>query len=475
MPGPGGEGPCPSPLKAETCPVTPSYDRVPGLWPCPSHTKSSGEKYYGACTAGTGSNPLCAAFDPTKPQLGCCCPADGCWTPPYFNWIIGACKGSGCGAYLTAPSTQRFKDAGTQLVVNYVATYQWSSSQRVWELVKDSSFNTDGSRPPYDVVKPNGGISREKAWLQPQPGGAAAWTWGYYPAGVKGAGPPGMLFVLSVESVWNVAWYMLNQATLDKGPTVAYPRDKCRNGGGDNCWASGNAGEIDFLESPQTVNAGAKDGYRRLYATQFNQVGRSFVGNSGATCNADGGWFNEEVTSNNYFLGTRQNEPSPFVFAAVVDKIGTFIYRIPAGQSDQIWPGLTRKTAACTLSPSPARRPPNAGPPCDDNNPYCALFLPNCQADVWGGASAGRQGGANQGCKVNRQQGWCKNWWLLMEDTKQWLWPEKGRKSTVQYQAPAAAVTMPWNYEMESWKVDWSGNPRSDAGCCVLNRGHCPK
>ena len=283
-------------------------------------------------------------------------------------------------------------------------------------MVKDSSFNTDGSRRPYDVVKPNGGLGRAKAWLQPQPGGAAAWTWGYYPAGVKGAGPPGMLFVLSVESIWNVAWYMLNQATLDKVPIVPYPRDRCRNGGGDNCWASGNAGEIDFLESPWTVNAGAKDGYRRLYATQWNGVGRSFVGNVGATCNADGGWFDETTTSNNYFLGTKQNERNPFVFAAVVDRVGTFIYRIPSGQSDQIWPGLSRRTTACTLGHRPNRRPPNKSPPCDDSNPYCALFLPHCQADVWGGASAGHQGGANQGCKVNGQQGWCKNWWRLMAE-----------------------------------------------------------
>ena len=223
MPGPGGEGPCPSPLKAETCPVTPSYDRVPGLWPCPTTQNHRARSITARAPRVLGATHSARRLTQRSRSSAAAAPRTGVGHFPYFNWIIGACKGSGCGAYLTAPSTQRFKDASTQLVVNYVATYQWSSSQRVWELVKDSSFNTDGSRPPYDVVKPNGGISREKAWLQPQPGGAAAWTWGYYPAGVKGAGPPGMLFVLSVESVWNVAWYMLNQATLDKGPTVARP------------------------------------------------------------------------------------------------------------------------------------------------------------------------------------------------------------------------------------------------------------
>ena len=95
-----------------------------------------------------------------------------------------------------------------------------------------------------------------------------------------------------------MAWYMLNQVTLDKGPTIPYPNGECAYGN-NNCWAAGNAGEIDFLESVWTVNAGKVDSYRRLYATQWNQVGRSFIGEMGSTCNSDGGWFNEQLTSNN--------------------------------------------------------------------------------------------------------------------------------------------------------------------------------
>ena len=194
MGGPGGEAMCPSPKLKEKCPLTPSYDQVNNLWACPSYDKTSGGKYYAQCTKGTGPNPLCASDNK------CCCPKDGCWTPPFFNWIIAACKGSGCGGYVNNEATQEFKDMGTNLLVNYVATYQWNSSTKEWNLLPDSSFNTDGSRPPMDVVKPNGGLNNaEEAWLKPQPGGAAAWTWGYYPAGVKGAGPPGMLFVLSAD------------------------------------------------------------------------------------------------------------------------------------------------------------------------------------------------------------------------------------------------------------------------------------
>lgn len=474
MPGPGGSGPCPRPMQSETCPVTPSYDEVRGLWPCPAYDRAAGQQYFSSsCTVGGGSNPLCN-FNPSTPQFGCCCPSDGCWVPPTFNWIIGACKGSGCGNYYNTPVVQGQKNTGSELVVNYVAAYQWNTSSKKWTLVTDSSFNTDGSRPAFDCAKPNGGLSQSQAWMQPQPGGSAAWTWGYYPAGVRGVGPPGMLFVLSVEKVWNIAWYMLNQVTLDKGPDKGYPSERCKYGN-DNCWSSGNAGEIDFLESMWTVNAGVVDDYRRLYATQWNQVGRSFVGDMGSTCNADGGWFNEQVGSTSYFLGTKPGQTNPYVFAAVVDQIGTFIYRIPASQVDTLWPGLSRKTAACTLNARPTQRPYNSRPPCDDSTPYCALFLPNCQSNAWGGSSAGHQGGANQGCKVNAQQGWCQNWWQRFNNTGQWLWPVNGRRSVIQWQAPAAAVEMPWNYEMESWKVDWSGNPQYNNGCCVLNRGHCPR
>ena len=476
MPGPGKSAPCPYPVSGETCPSTPSYAELQGagkLWPCPSYTKTQGAQFYAAnCTTGTGANPLCA-FNSASPAFGCCCPRDGCWAPPQFNWIIGVCKGNTCGGYNSAPSTKQYKNAGSQLRVNYAAAYQWSSSSKAWVLAPDSSFNTNGSKPTFDTIKPDGSLSESDAWMQPQPGGAADWSWGYYPAGVGGVGPPGMLFVLSVESVWNVAWYMLNQVTLDKGPVSEYPNDKCQYGG-DNCWASGNSGEIDFLESAWTVDAGATDGYRRMFATQWNQVGRSFVGESGSTCNADGGWFSNSEATNNYFLGTKPNQDEPYIFAAVVDRVGTFIYRIPSSQSSIYWPGLSRKTASCALGPRPSVRPPNSGPPCDDRTPYCALFIPNCQADAWGGASAGNQGGANQACKVNGNQGWCQNWWRRFDNTGQWVWPENGRPSVIQFQAPAAPVRMPWNYEMEAWKVDWAGNPKLNGGCCVTNKGHCP-
>ena len=51
-------------------------------------------------------------------------------------------------------------------------------------------------------------------------------------AGVRSSGPPRSMFVLSIERVWNLAWYnvMLNQVTLDKGPAIAYPYGGCCHG-----------------------------------------------------------------------------------------------------------------------------------------------------------------------------------------------------------------------------------------------------
>ena len=77
---------------------------------------------------------LCKHFTPIT--LGCCCPLDGCWTPPYFNWIIGVCKGSGCGNYGSTPATQVYKNVESQLIVNYVASYQWNSTTKTGRLLK---------------------------------------------------------------------------------------------------------------------------------------------------------------------------------------------------------------------------------------------------------------------------------------------------------------------------------------------------
>ena len=456
------------------CAKTPSYAQIlqaKGLWSCPKDDRGA----YGAvdpntCTKANFSkspieNPLCD-FGP-QGVIGCCCPLDGCYTAPRFNWILSTCYDGHCGG------TQTAKKLGSQLVVNYVAAYGWDRTTNTWVMDDTSSFNTDHAYPAYDTIKKFGGLSENQSWLNPQPGGASGWGLGFYPAGddVRGVGPASghkaIMFVLSTEFAWNFAWYMLNQLTLNRGPANQYPKEYCQGVEGfadTNCWSAGNGGEIDFLESPWTVTAGESSKYRPLFATNWNQVGRSFIDSHGKSGNADGGWFSNEELTTNYFLGTDpddyvNNKSTPYVWAAVVEQRGTFIYRLPVNNitGETPWPGLSRHYANATLTNATPNEAPPKGGPCLDDSPYCALFTPNCQATV-GGRDGGTCGdttdchgscASNEQCGFNAQQGFCRNW--LAQDfveTGQKLW---GSKQVFVGRNPVRA--MPWNEEMEAKKV----------------------
>ena len=225
------------------------------------------------------------------------------------------------------------------------------------------------------------------------------------------------------------------------------------------------AGEIDFLEAPWTVDHGAVDDYRRLYATTWNQAGQSFLPSRGESGHADGGWF-AEGTSSSFMTGSNPasypHNPEPVVWAAVVDRVGTYLYRIPAGNASSIWPGLDRRTAACSLPARPMMRPPNRGPPCNSSG-YCALFLPNCPSNTTGVNSAGCGSTAhpvdcifNDACDLNDQQGFCGNWFSLYGDTGQWTWPYNGTPAVVNEQPPSPKHTCRWTREMEASAGPWT-------------------
>ena len=238
------------------------------------------------------------------------------------------------------------------------------------------------------------------------------------------------MFVLSTQRSYNFAWYMVNQVTIDRG--AGSPECNRLN----NCWASGNGGEIDFLESPFAASAGTVDTYRRLYLNNVNQFGRSFPSQQFAepdNGHANGGWGASWETSA-MMLGTDPQNPTdqPYVYIAVVDKIGAWVYKVPGSQISSFWPGLTLTTAAADLDGAPAQHPEDSQP-CHDDTKSCTMFIPNCQGNSWGGpASFGNPNGAmNQGCGgVNGNQGFCQNWFPLLSDTEQWQWTELGTWST---------------------------------------------
>jgi hypothetical protein len=336
-------------------------------------------------------------------------------------------------------------ESGSEVVLNYIAAFEFDVDTNTWKIQEQSSFNTDGTRPPFDLMKQYGGIGVEKAWLAPQPGGSAFWGLGYYAAGVKGVGIPGAMFVLSTEQFWGATWYMLNQIELDRGPAISIPTDKCEISN-SNCWAAGNAGEMDFLETPwNNPSAAVPDNFRRSFSTQWNQVGRKFNGGH------NGGGFG----SNNYLITANQGAAGhePVIYVAVVDSVGNFVYRIPADQAADIWPGISRKTINESLQAAPSRRPSSVNP-CRGNvsSDFCYVFTSNCQAKTYTEAQS-------EGCGFNGNQGFCGNWMAQMANTNQPLFPDDNCTRDTR-----GGKEMPWCTEMlgnepvENWVVDVGQN-----------------
>lgn len=440
---------------------TATYDDLAAagaLWACPrgDATAASCAAPGGGCVPGTGDNPLCAGrLNASSP---CCCAAPGCAATPQFNWIIGVCKGASCacggastraascapegeptrcgdarGAPCSGPSVAccfganveplvPYYDEGTHAVVNYIASYQFDATARVWRIVEESSFNTDGSRGAFDMMKPFGGLSEADAWLAPQPGGAVFWSLGYYPTGVKGVGPPGAMFVLSTEDWFGGTFYMLNQLALDRGPGTSMPKERCAVTN-SNCWASGNSGEMDFLEPGWNNPSTAQLQYTQSFSTQNNQIGRCFVGG------ANGGGF-----SSSNWLSTEASPlsgapPEPTLYVAVVDSVGVWVYRIPAADAPTLWPGLGRKGANATVQAAPTRVVDAMNP---GNASFAATFTSNCQATNVADARA-------QGCGFNGDQGFCGNFFAGFADTRQPLYPSADCERDVR-----GGKTMPW-------------------------------
>jgi len=109
-----------------------------------------------------------------------------------------------------------------------------------WEIINDSSVNTNGETQYIDLKK----------YSNVSPGGM--WNTGYYITsdGTKTIGGtiPGMLFTISFDKFYNAAYFIMNQIILNRGPDN--PKS-CLH----NCWGYCEcngmaAGEIDILETP---------------------------------------------------------------------------------------------------------------------------------------------------------------------------------------------------------------------------------
>jgi len=346
---------------------------------------------------------------------------------PRWNWILSACDSQGPGGATPEGAACALNPFST-LDLHYVATYQLrmaaGGSGASWVLDRPSSLNTDGAAPLVNLTE-----------LQ-QPSVGAGWGVGYYPRETLGVGPPGMLFVLSSRSAYNYAWYLLNQATLDRCPSCGSPN--CRLPGSkafgpSNCWGNppsgSEAGEIDLLETPFWSCNGFPElcdrrGYGRSYLTS---------GNSKGFCNPK---LNSKYSqyyqfgmgghgSTNYFDdgGSGASAPGPMLYAAVVDAAGVTIYRQPD------WPGLTATTASPVLTAlRPRTAPERTAAPCPPSPASCARYSPVCvtvPSNATTYALVPRNSSRVEVCPGNGSFGMspscvASSWWNAFADTGQW-------------------------------------------------------
>ena len=285
----------------------------------------------------------------------------------------------------------------------------------------------------------------------PMPGGAVFWNSGYYPGGVSGVGASSsrssrskdgeeekeddddddakaMMFVLSTNRLHNVAFYVMNQATLDRGPAFAYPSSSSSSS--PNTWACANSGEWDVLEPSWSQPGAGEDGsYDTLYATTSNQgdAGRALWPSYGATGSGIGGF-----GSDCYVTGSVD---VPQLTVAVVDAAGLYTYSFPCSDASAIWPGMACDAVDDTLlDAAPVLRPDSASP-CADPAQFCAVFNPFAQAS---NATADL---AAQAAFAPNDRGFCGN--FLVDNYERTQEPWGSTPVTL------GGVAMPWTEEME--------------------------
>ena len=426
--------------------------------------------------------------------------ADCASTQPRFNWIIGACMGEDCGGKslydANDATTKRLKNIGSRARLNYIAGYNFDKASGTWKIAGDSSFNTDARHHPYDLMRAHGGLDPDspdeidQPWLVPQSTEAIFWSNGYYPNGAEGLGvlateksTPGLsrhgsgafMVVASFEECYNLALFFLNQNALNRvnGST------------GSNCWSGAadgsNSGEIEFLENTFSQNnAGAQQDYRRMFANNLNQVGRSFTRIEAPDAGSVAGWQAGNWQSTAGSVGSSPftlNSAEPVVYVFVQDLVGTWAYRIPSSElsDNTLWPGLGRTTAAAELQAAPARPPAtDGGNVClgPDLN-YCLSFMPSCQYKD-------RTTAFEVGCSVNN---WCGNWFSLFSNTRQWQWTRDGKWErpdedgkvsdplSLSTQAPGNCRDGP--FPLPSDNPSWQKNP-TDIWAAVCNNAAAP-
>jgi hypothetical protein len=394
----------------------------------------------------SGNDNIYALCNPTlTPWYSKCCQSqEGCRPKGLFNWIIGTCNGNKGGNNCGANPNK------SQLIVNYVGSYQYDPKKHKFICQQDSSFNMDGRHLPYDTSQVYGGLGKGKNWLPgPLPGGAANWKQGFYPAGRTGVGAPAMMFIISVNKISNSCWYVLNQSDLDRGPQSFMDNSQCNTkmDGNTNTWGCNNSGEFDFLEPPCNGKFSDED-YLKGYSTgmspyNLGQYGRCIFWSQGLYGGhwGGGGW----KGSTKYFTMDKGDDKGVHrIFVGVVDQMGMRTYQIPGDNSEKYWKGIRINSADMELPVGPLVKPKTS--PCDSKTSFCANFNPFCPIEAGGPENYDKFKCMADG----RDRGFCGNWvhrkleFLGPES----LWGTDNKKPIVD------GITIgSWNADMESAPV----------------------
>eukprot|EP00760_Papus_ankaliazontas_P027742 PhM_4_TR342/c0_g1_i1/m.20109 len=372
----------------------------------------------------------CPAFDQYNPADnapplqsgtaggGCSCAVGECKdVTPTFNWIFTLCSNNTkCGDDNSSCACSKLNQPGpSKLKLNYASAYQLKDDGNggwVWNIVSGASLNRQGTAPlVFDSETGQNDFAnlpterdvyvnqpkKTKRIVNSPSGGGGGWDIALFPYNTTALKPPGMMFVFSGH-MRGAAWFLLNQATLNRGPNTP----TCRTS--HNCWSTGSAGEVDFLEFPNLFGPYNNEGWdpdarRKMWFTSFNSAGRCFNQNTwkGTWCNPEGFCganpiygANESFYTNYFMQGAgaqyslynyNYDDGKEHVWVAIIDFKGMHLYRDP-----DFGGAITRTYSADTISQlSPTNGPMTAGA-CGDPNVYtdaqmadapCVLYLPS--------------------------------------------------------------------------------------------------
>ena len=378
-----------------------------------------------------------------------------CGYVPRFNWVLSTCEHD--PKKRTTPACLHHGANASAMDLNYVSAYQWDGSGWNQDTTATETFLDNISDWRIGGGWPNDWDLKYGPTTQKQ--------------GTDGVGPPAMMFVISARRFAWSAFYALNQLTVNRGPGGQVIKD--------NCWSS-SSGEFDFIESPfwagvtipfdrlyftTTADSGrciptAKNvpsryrsecsdpscclpcgcpldsvgdspvcfgrrsdvGYEEMGCMRRNgtvpngSIVFSVDGNN-VSCANHSGALGGGADSSSYFVQPDAEGDVPMIYAAVIDRDGTSVYRWRADEED-VWPGLNEFWAAEHLAASRPTRvtfttPCSSTEPCGIHQPACTDDCPLMEAGgVFGEYTAG--GAWSVEAAKDGQ-----NWWNLFNSTGQ--------------------------------------------------------